>query len=171
MRRLIILGAGGFGKVVADIAQQSGAYPEIVFLDDSSQGYKVIGECQDYKQFADGETEMYPAFGKNELRLEWITRLQQEQISVATLIHKSAYVSPRTEIGIGSVVMPGAVVNTNTKVGQGCIVNCNAVIDHDCVLEDGVHICLNATVKAQNRIAKETKIEAGTVIENCAYPL
>lgn len=48
---LIILGAGGHGRVVADIAEQTGKYDKIVFLDDNSNDDKVIGKCSDYKKF------------------------------------------------------------------------------------------------------------------------
>jgi UDP-N-acetylbacillosamine N-acetyltransferase len=49
-------------------------------------------------------------------------------------------------------------------VGEGCIINMNAVVDHDCLLEDGVHICLGAIVKAGIIIKNNVKVEAGEVI-------
>lgn len=171
MDRLLILGAGGFGKVVADIARQSGSYLEVAFLDDGTEGCKILGKCKDYLWFADERTAFYPAFGNNELRLQWIHQLQQKKLPVATLVHQKAYVSPTARIGEGVVVLPGAVVNTGTVLKEGSIINCNAVVDHDCVIEEGVHICLNATVKAENQIAQYTKIEAGMVVENRSYPL
>lgn len=62
-------------------------------------------------------------------------------------------------------------MNTNTEVGLGCIVNCGAIVDHDCVLNDGVHVCLGAIVKAENRVPAFEKVEAGQVIANRTYPL
>lgn len=171
MKRLLILGAGGFGKVIADLAQQSGLYQEIAFLDDGSQADSVWGKCSEYAAFADENTAFYPAFGNNTLRLKWIQQLQTERLAVASLVHRTAYVSPMAKLGEGTMVLPGAIVNTNTVVGMGGIINCNAVVDHDCVLEDGVHICLNAVIKAENRIAQCSKIEAGVVVENRTYPL
>ena len=63
--KLIILGAGGHGKVVADIASQTGKYSDIFFLDDNSKDEKVIGKCSEYLSFKDSNVEMYPAFGNN----------------------------------------------------------------------------------------------------------
>ena len=60
--RLIILGAGGHGRVVADIAEQTGRYNEVAFLDDNSGNDKVIGKCSDYIKFKSKDVEMYPAF-------------------------------------------------------------------------------------------------------------
>ena len=55
MNRLIILGAGGYGKTVADVADQLG-YTRIAFLDDMRTGEKILGICEDFKSFADGNT-------------------------------------------------------------------------------------------------------------------
>lgn len=74
--RLIILGAGGYGKTVADIARQSGKYEQIYFLDDGQEKSDLIlGTCAEFLKFADGNTEMYPAFGNNEMRLDWMEKL------------------------------------------------------------------------------------------------
>ena len=167
--KLIILGAGGYGQTVADIAEQSGDYEEIHFLDDKAKANNVIGKCVDFVKYKD--CAIYPAFGNNLIRLEWIEKLLAEGISVPIIIHKSAYVSPKASIGVGCVVLPHAVINTNCTVGKGCIINCNATIDHGCIIEDGVHICLGAIVKAENRIAKYTKIEAGEVVQARTFPV
>ena len=105
------------------------------------------------------------------LRVQWLRKLTAGGCQIATIIHPRAYVSPTAEVCDGAVILPGAVVNTNTRVGFGCIVNCGAIVDHDCVLEQGVHICLGAIVKAENRIPAFEKVEAGFVIQNRMYPL
>ena len=171
MKRLVILGAGGYGQTVADVALQLGIYGEIVFLDDNSTDERVVGKCADYTAFVAPETDIYPAFGNNTARLEWLTKIADAGGSLPTLIHPTAYVSPLATVECGSVVLPKAIVNTNVHVKSGCIVNCGAIIDHGCVLECGVHVCLGAIIKAENRILECMKIEAGEVIENRKYPL
>lgn len=97
--RLIILGAGGYGKTVADIARQSGKYEQIYFLDDGQEKSDLIlGTCAEFLKFADGNTEMYPAFGNNEMRLDWMEKLSDAQIVLPRLIHATAYVSPTAEV-------------------------------------------------------------------------
>ena len=171
MKRLIILGAGGYGRTVADVAGQTGTFCEILFLDDSCNGDGIAGRCNDYAQFADGGTVFYPAFGNNETRLNWLNRLEGENIPVATLVHPGAYVSPTAHIGAGTVILPQAAVNTDCRIGRGCIVNLGAIIDHGCVIGEGAHICLGAIIKAENRIPAKMKIEAGEVVNNRTYPL
>lgn len=168
--RLVILGAGGYGQTVADLARQSGIYDTILFLDDNASGPDVAGKCGDYLQFADENTQMYPAFGNNEMRLIWMKRLAQAGIPLLTLVHASAYVSPTVQIEPGCMILPKAVVNTGCQVKCGCIINLGAVIDHGCILEEGVHVCLGAIVKAENRIPACSKVEAGQIIQNHTFP-
>lgn len=169
--KLVILGAGGYGRTVADIARQSGRYSEVYFLDDNSTDEHVIGKCPDYINYITSDTELYPAFGNNEARLQWIERLEAAGATIPKLIHNTAYVSPDATIERGTVVLPKAIINTGVVVNKGCIINCGAIIDHGCVIKEGVHICLGAIIKAENRIPRCMKVEAGVVIENRMYPV
>lgn len=169
--KLIIIGAGGYGRTVADIACQSGKYAEVYFLDDNAIDDIVIGKCSDYINHISHDTELYPAFGNNERRLKWIERLEADGAAIPTLIHDTAYVSPEATVVKGTVVLPKAIINTGVIIERGCIINCGAIIDHGCVIEEGVHICLGAIIKAENRIPRCMKVEAGMVIENRSYPV
>lgn len=167
MRKLIILGAGGYGQTVADVAEQTEKYDEILFLDDNSD--KVIDTCNNFVNYISDDTDFYPAFGNNEGRVAWLHRLMEFGCNIPTIIHPTAYVSPRAQIIAGTTVLPGAIVNTNCLVKMGCIINCGAIVDHGCTLEEGVHICLGAIVKAENHIPAHMKIEAGNVVNNRTY--
>ena len=169
--RLVIIGAGGYGQTVCDVAEQSGKYEKIVFLDDNKTDESVVGKCADFEKFIDADTEIYTAFGNNEGRIAFIEKLEKAGAGIPTLVHNTAYVSPRASVAKGTVVLPMAVVNTDTVVEKGCIINCSSVVDHGCVIEKGVHVCLGAVVKAENRIPALMKIEAGTVIENRTYKI
>lgn len=163
--RLVILGSGGYGRTVEDIAIQ--LRYDCVFLDDSIAARPLAS----YTDYIDENTEFIPAFGNNVFRLEWINKIEQSGGKIATLIHPSAYISPKAIIREGSVILPKAIVNTDVLVEKGCIINLGAIIDHGCMIEEGCHICLGAIVKAENRIAALTKIEAGVVIENRTYKI
>ena len=169
--KLLILGAGGYGQTVADMARQSGKYTRVAFLDDNAEGEDILGACSDFLLFRDRETEMYPAFGNNRSRLNWVDTLAAAGISVAALVHPTAYVSPTAKLGAGVMVLPKALVNTGCTVERGCIINCGSIVDHGCTIGAGAHICLGAIVKAENHIPACMKAEAGQVIENRAYPL
>ena len=161
---LLILGAGGHGRVAADVAMQTGNYEKIRFLDDISDAPDVIGTCADYIKYKNKDIEIYPAFGNNENRVKWEHKLLLEGFYLAKIVHPSAYLSPSARIAHGCIVMPKAIVNTNTVVKRGCIINVGAIIDHDCVLEEGCHIAPGAIVKGENHLPECTKVDSGEVI-------
>ena len=170
MKKLLILGAGGYGKTVADVAAQLG-YDEIRFLDDSRTGENILGKCEDFLRFADEVTDIYPAFGHNGNRMKWLDIFMKNGLSIPTLIHPRAYVSPTAKLGAGTVVLPMAVVNTGVTVKEGCIINIGALIDHDTVIEAGCHLAPGAIVKAENRIKAGSKIESDIIVQNREFPL
>ena len=169
MKRLVILGAGGHGQTVADVARQCGCYDEILFLDDRAK--EAAAKCSEYLKYMGPDTEMYPAFGNNESRLKWERTFVEAGIKLARIIHPTAYVSPTAIIENGWVVLPHAIVNTGVHVRMACIINCGAIVDHGCVLGEGVHVGPGAIVKAENDIPRCTKIESGEVIARSTYPV
>lgn len=81
------------------------------------------------------------------------------------------HASPTAEVEAGTVVLPLAIINTDCRIQSGCIINCGSIVDHGCVIEEGVHISPGTVIKAENRIPRATKIEAGEVVPLRAYPL
>ena len=169
MKRLVILGFGGYGKTIEDVVLSAKMFDEVIFLDDRAKDEKVKGVCRDYVNYIDENTWFYPAFGNNNLRVEWIYLFNGANAQVATIIHPTAYVSPNAVVETGCVVFPNASINATAKLRTGCIVNFGAVIDHDVIIEKGVHLCINSVVKSHNRIAPFAKIEAGQVIFNRTF--
>ena len=165
IENLVILGYGGYGRTVADVAEQLGY--KVVFLDDAIPDHPLTS----FTEYITPYTSFIPAFGNNAFRLEWINRIEESGGQLATLIHPTAYVSPTASIAPGTVILPHAIVNTDVVINRGCIINLGAILDHGCILEEGVHICLGAIVKGENRIEKCSKIEAGEVVERGQYPL
>ncbi len=164
-KTLVILGAGGYGQTVADVAEQLGY--RVQFLDDAAE--QAVGKCDEFLAFIGENTEFYPAFGNNALRLSWVNRLEAAGCALPVLVHPRAYVSPKATLAPGTVILPGAIVNTLCVVKKGCIVNCNAIVDHGCTLEEGVHVCPGAVVKAENHLPAGRKVESGEVIPNRTY--
>ena len=158
-KKLIILGSGGYGRTVYDIAEQ--LEYSITVLDDADEEHPL----NSFSLYIDDDAEFIPAFGNNEFRLQWMERIEEAGGKLATLIHPTAYVSPKTQISDGCVILPGAIVNTGSRVGKGCIINLGATIDHDVIVEDGVHLCVRCIVKGENRILRCEKIEAGEIVE------
>lgn len=162
MNRLVIIGAGGHGKVIADIAQKNG-YEDIVFLDDNEDivecaGYPVVGKISDVFSI---EGDVIIAIGNAKMR-EKI----QKKLNVVSLIHPNAVISRRVKIGEGTVIMAGAVINSDVIIGKGCIINTCASVDHDCNLGDFSHISVGAHVAGTCKIGDRTWIGAGAIVSN-----
>lgn len=162
MNRLIIIGASGHGKVIADIAVKNG-YEDIVFLDDDESikecaGFPVVGRTQDAKAL---EGDKIVAIGNAEIR----EKIQKE-IETITLIHPDAVIGRRVSLGKGTVVMAGAIINSDTVIGDGCIINTAASVDHDCIVEDFSHVAVGAHLCGTVHIGKRTWIGAGATVSN-----
>lgn len=171
MSRLMILCAGGHGKVVAEIAETMKKWDEIVFLDDNQElnevnGHKVIGKLSDYIIYKNRYQYAFVAIGENKLRLELIENITREGLKVPILIHPFTSISASCQIQEGAVVMAGTVINTDTIIGKGCIVNTSSSIDHDCVLEDGVHVSPGVHIGGTVNIGKSTWVCLGASIAN-----
>lgn len=162
IKSLLILGAGGHGKVVKEIAEALG-YTKIAFLDDNS--IESIGKIADSKAFVDEYNEAFVGIGNNKFRDELLKRLEQEGFNIPVLIHPTVYVSKSAVIGKGTVVEPMAIVNANSRIGTGCIIAVGSIVDHDAVLEDCVHVNTGAICKAGSFVSKETRIDAGQVVQ------
>lgn len=165
MNKLVIIGASGHGKVVADIARLNG-YTDIVFLDNNPTisecaGYRVLGP--DYMA-SDLDGDLFVAVGDPETR-ERLMRRENGRV-FPVLIHPSAIVAEDAVIGEGSVVMAGVVINPGVKIGKGCIVNTSSSVDHDCVLEDYVHISVGAHLSGTVTVGELSWIGAGSTVSN-----
>lgn len=165
MNRLIIIGASGHGKVVADIAEKSG-YSDIVFLDNNPKlitcaGYPVIGPDMMASEL---EGDLFIAIGNASIRERLMNREKGRQFPI--LIHPNAVIGKGVEIGEGSVIMAGAVINPGVNLGRGVIVNTCSSIDHDCEIDDYVHVSVGAHLCGTVKARKRAWIGAGAVIIN-----
>lgn len=164
LHRLIIIGASGHGRVVADIAKKCG-YEYIAFLDDdhtlkSCGAYPVTGTLDDISRYPDAD--FIVAIGDAKVR----ERMQGMIKNTATLIHPDAVVADDAVIGDGTVIMAGAVVNPGVIIGKGCIINTCSSVDHDCKIGDFVHISVGAHVAGTVGIGHRTWIGVGATVTN-----
>ncbi len=164
MKRLLIVGAGGHGRVAADIASHSG-YGDIAFLDDVP-GDGVVGRVADYERFVH-EADFFVAIGNNGVRERIQLELEAHGASVVTLIHPYAVISDGATIGRGTLIAAGAIVCVNATIGNGVILNTASSVDHDCAIGDFCHVAVGAHVCGTVHIGHRTWIGAGaTVINN-----
>jgi len=168
--RLLILGAGGHGRVVADAAERSAAgWLEIAFLDDRypqlavAGPWKAIGRLADLGELLADFDACIPAVGEARLRLSLLDRARTAGFEIPAVMHPQATVSAHAHIGTGSFVAAGAVVSIGSDIGRGCIINTGATVDHDCRLAAGVHVCPGAHLAGNVEIGECTWFGIGAV--------
>lgn len=172
-KKLLIIGASGHGKVVADIALKMNRWQSIAFLDDNenlkfSLGLEVIGKSNEARSYIH-EWDMFVGIGNNVIRKKVQESLEVEGASLPTLIHPNALIGEQVEVASGTAVMAGVVINCCTKIGKGCIINTGATIDHDNVIEDFVHISPGAHLAGTVIVGQGSWIGIGSAISNNVY--
>jgi len=168
--KLLIIGAGGHGKVIADIALKLERYKCVSFLDDKItgepiSGVKVIGHTSDIHKFTD-EYEFGIGIGDNKIRQQFFKQLLKLNQEMPVLMHPSVVLGEDIEIGAGTVLMAGVVLNSSTKLGKGCIINTSSSIDHDCEIRDFCHISPGSHVAGNVLIDNLTWLGIGSIIRN-----
>ena len=184
MKNVIILGAGGHAKAIAECVLKSGDNL-IGFLDDNIElqnkeiyeGKKVIGKLNDIDKYQNNYFII--GIGNNKIRKQIASKYN---LKWYTAIHPSTIIATDVEIGEGSVIMPGVTINVSTKIGKHAIINTAASLDHDNIIEDYVHIspgshiagtvvikesswiCIGATVSNNIVIGENNIIGAGAVV-------
>lgn len=168
-KRLVLLGAGGHAKVVAEAAAASG-WSVVGFLDPGREpgervlGLPVVGSGEDLSDLTGCCDAFLPAIGDAVIRWREFRRLCAAGLRPATVIHPAAWVSPTARIGGGTVVMAGAVVQAETRIGEAAIVNTRASVDHDCRIGDGVMIAPGATLCGGVTIGDHAFVGAGAIV-------
>ena len=176
MRRLILLGAGGHGKVVADIAQLMQKWVNIEFLDDKFPvlthvaSWRVSGKLNEFMNLPADRTDFGVTVGENDLRVKFIQRLLETGLDLPSLVHPTAFINDSIELGDGTVVMSQAAINIDSRIGNGCVINTGATVDHDCILANGVHLSPGGHLAGDVRIGDRSWIGIGATV-NCGITI
>lgn len=170
MKDLIVIGAGGHGKVVAETAEAVGRWRDIRFMDDrfpglqSASDWKVEGTARAWRNFDVSFVDLLVAVGDCVTRCVISKEIRGAGFNMPVLVHPAAWVSPRATVGSGTVVFAGGMINVDAQLGRSVIVNTGATVDHDCVIEDGAHICPGAHLAANVRVGEVSWIGIGASI-------
>lgn len=187
----MLIGGGGHCKACIDVIEQTEKF-EIVGIFDLPHtlnttvlDYKVIGTDLDIPEYVKLGYSFIITVGqiKNaSLRKKIFDSLKENKAKIATVIAKSAYVSPHANVGLGTIVMYGVTINAGATIGENCILNTRCNIEHDAVIGNNVHVSThavingdveigdesfigsNATVSSQVEVVKNTIIGAGTLV-------
>jgi len=168
--RLLIVGAGGHGRSLAEAARMSGRFELAGFVDDGIappaqvMGLPVLGPSTALAQYRDLADLAIVAVGNNKARENLHALLRSAGFTLASVIHPGAMVSPSAVLGPGCAIMAGAIVGTEATLGEGAIVNCGAVADHHCRVEDFGHLGVNASMAGGSVLGRGAWMQAGSAM-------
>jgi sugar O-acyltransferase (sialic acid O-acetyltransferase NeuD family) len=172
-KNLIIIGAGGHGKVVADCARATEQFDNIQFLDGKYPellqvaSWDIVGNQNDYAVFDNTNTWYFVAIGSNTTRHKWQQTLLVNGHKVATLVHPNACVAQDVVIGQGTLILAGCVINILSEIGEGCIINTGTTIDHDCSIGEFSHLAPGVSLAGAVKLGVEAFIGVGSNVIQC----
>jgi sugar O-acyltransferase (sialic acid O-acetyltransferase NeuD family) len=167
LRRIILLGAGGHGRVVLDALRSYADVEVLGFIDADPtvrqvDGASVIGDDTKLGSLRGlGITHGVVTVGSvqpSARRAELFEKLRAAGLAGAIVIHPSATVAPSAEIGEGSVVLARSVVNPGARVGRNVILNTGAIVEHDCVIGDHVHVSPGAVLGGGSHVGEGSHV-------------
>ncbi len=172
---VVVIGAGGHGRVVLEILRLRGEHTVTGFLDadaaragEKVAGLEVLGPVNLLPRLRrQGVRGAIVAIGDNRVRLRYAQLVLQANLELINAVHPAAVVSTTAKIGVNVVVAAGAVVGTDATAEDSCIVNTSAVVDHECHLGPGVHICPGALLAGRVRIDEGAFVGLGAKILPC----
>jgi acetyltransferase EpsM len=173
--RIVIWGASGHAKVVADIVRLRGEEEIVGFLDDQDPaapgrpfcGSQVLGGRERLPALrGEGVSHVLFGFGDGAARLRLTAVIREQGFALATAIHPGSVVAPSAVVGPGSVVAAGAVVGPDSRLGENVIVNTLAGVDHDCVVGDGAHICPGARLGGWAEVGEGAWVGIGATVRD-----
>ena len=171
---ILIYGAGGHAKVVADLTR-SCKIDVVGFVDDTNPhrngeafyGSVVVSDVHEVRQkHSEIDLNAIVAIGDCKARVRIAAELERGNFKLVTLIHPAAVVSDSVRVGAGTVIMAGAMINANAHIGDNAIVNTGAIIEHDCVIEDGAHIGPGVRLGGNVKVGSETWIGIGAIVKD-----
>ena len=173
--KLVVWGASGHARVVAEIIRLRGDYEIVGFLDDFNPrrhneefcGSIIIGGREQLGLLGrTGVKHVILGFGDCRARLALSELVRLKGLRLATAVHPRATIAGDVEIGPGAVVAAGAVVNPASRIGQSTIVNTSAVVEHEAVVEDGCHIGPGARLGARVMVGPGTFVGMGATVNS-----
>lgn len=164
---MVLIGAGGHGKVVLDAALLAGINVELIFdhkpVAEELFGIRVCRPSADWREVAPG-TEFIVALGDNETRARIYTQLLQRSAVPRCVLHPRSWVSPRAALGGGVFVAAMAAVNPGAEIGDDCILNTSCSVDHDCQIGRHTHLCPGVRLAGGVKVGEYTTIGTGACV-------
>lgn len=175
--RFIVAGAGGHGRVVADLVRSLG-HEVVGYADaDARKMGRVVDAAgaavtltQEALVACARRLEAWPfrvdavalGIGDNAARVALFELLEPELLP--PLVHLHSWVSGFASVGAGAVVLGGVIVNNGARLGEASIANSSSIVEHDCAVGRGVHLSPGAVLCGGVQVGSGSWIGARAVV-------
>jgi len=164
--KIVVLGAGGHGRVVLDILAAAGERQVIGFLDNNPalagrriDGLPVLGDVGLLAKLrAEATLGAIVAIGDNGVRRAFVRMIEEHEIPLINAIHPSAQIAATARLGSNVVIAAGCCVCAHAQIGDSVILNTGCIVDHECMIGTAAHICPGA------RLAGHVTVESGAFV-------
>jgi sugar O-acyltransferase (sialic acid O-acetyltransferase NeuD family) len=160
--QVVLFGAGGHAKVVADALKTQGRYIICAVVDPGKAGEEFEGITVRADEAGMSPAKFIVAIGENELRKQIFCQLEEAGWTPVVVQHPSAIVANDATIESGTVLFARSVVNPNSKIGKNCIINTGAIVEHDCRVDSHAHIATGACLAGTVKIGEGSLIGVGS---------
>lgn len=163
--KLLIVGAGAYGRLVKEIAELTEQFEQIDFLDDAYEG--AVGKLCDLKTIQGEYDGCVVAIGNPDIR----ERIFNQIVSPTSIIHPKAVISKSASIGQGCVIEANTVVSSEAVVKDCSYICAGAIVNHNAMVNEFCQVNCNAVVMTGSILPRGTKLECCstwcvTLIEN-----
>lgn len=172
---VVIIGAGGHGKVVRDILRAAGVHRAVGFIDADPSlagkmvaGLPVLGPASELVRLAKKRVRgAVIAVGDNRTRRGYAAELDAAGLEAITAIHPAAVVAESARIERGVVICAAVVVAAEASVGEFSIINTAAVVEHECAIGAAVHLAPGSLLAGRVEVGAEAFIGLGARVIQC----
>ena len=172
--KLLLVGAGGFGRMVAE---QAMLQYDCAFVDDGQVvgteicGIPVVGGIANLPDLRKNYDLLVVGIGNNRFRAQVYEKAKALGFAFPNIVASSAHISPYAKIGCGCVVLQNACVQNGSVVGDGVLMNAGTEVHCGGTVEDYVLLYTNSTVRTGAKVGRFARIGGNvTVCNNATVP-
>jgi sugar O-acyltransferase (sialic acid O-acetyltransferase NeuD family) len=172
---IVLIGAGGHGKVVQDAIRLEGRHRVVGFLDadPSLHGSEVAGvpvlggpNLLD-KLLARKIRGVFVSIGDNRTRANYMAEAEGAGLELVSAIHPKAVVADTAAIGRNVLIAAGAIVSVDVNISDGAIINTAASVDHECAIGRAAHVAPGARLAGRVSVGQMAFIGLGAMVIQC----
>ena len=169
-KKVIVVGAGGHAKVVADALLCSGEFELLGFADDNVaigtkilENHEVISTIDGFLSWKNNVDFLALGIGNLVVRSKLVNQLSND-FKWTAVIHPSAVVATSAILGEGVTILANAVVASQAEIEAFAIIDAGVIVDHECRIGKYTHLCIGSLIGSNSSISDNYKTELGQIV-------